>query len=64
MLQILGHIGFGVFGLAVLIAIAWAFSNNKRAVDWKLVATGVVRARAVPRLLEMAPVMGSRNAQC
>ncbi len=42
MLQILGHIGFGVFGLAVLIAIAWAFSNNKRAVDWKLVATGVV----------------------
>lgn len=42
MLQILGHIGFGVFGLAVLIAIAWTFSNNKRAVDWKLVATGVV----------------------
>ena len=41
MLQGLGHIAFGLFGLAVLIAIAFAFSNNKRAVSWKLVATGV-----------------------
>jgi len=37
----LGSIAFGLFGLAVLVAIAFAFSNNKRAVDWKLVATGV-----------------------
>lgn len=35
------RIGFGLFGLAVLIGIAWVFSSNKRAVDWKLVATGV-----------------------
>lgn len=41
MLQILGHSGFGVFGLAVLIAIAWTFSNNKRSVESKLVATGM-----------------------
>jgi CNT family concentrative nucleoside transporter len=41
MMQGLGHIAFGLFGLAVLIAIAFAFSNNKRAVDWKLVATSV-----------------------
>jgi len=33
---------FGLFGLAVLLAIAWSFSNNKKAVDWKLVGTGVV----------------------
>jgi CNT family concentrative nucleoside transporter len=37
----LGSIAFGLFGLAVLVAIAFAFSNNKRAVDWKLVGTGV-----------------------
>jgi len=37
----LGHIGFGLFGLAVLVGIAFLFSNNKRAVSWKLVATGV-----------------------
>src|SRR6187402_93766 len=32
---------FGLFGLCVLIGIAWLFSNNKRRVDWRLVATGV-----------------------
>jgi CNT family concentrative nucleoside transporter len=35
------HILFGVFGLATLIAIAWAFSNNKRVVNWQLVLTGI-----------------------
>ncbi len=32
---------FGLFGLAVLIGIATVFSNNKRAIDWQLVGTGV-----------------------
>ena len=32
---------FGLFGLAVLIGIAWLFSNNRRAVDWRLVLTGL-----------------------
>ena len=41
MLEALGHVGFGLFGLAVLVLIAFAFSNNKRQVDWKLVVTGV-----------------------
>lgn len=41
MLGLLGHVGFGLFGLAMLIAIAFCFSNNKRVVDWKLVATGI-----------------------
>ena len=31
----------GLFGLAVLIGIAWVFSNNKSRIDWKLVGTGV-----------------------
>ncbi len=37
----LGSVAFGLFGLAVLIAMAFVFCNNKRAVDWRLVATGV-----------------------
>jgi concentrative nucleoside transporter, CNT family len=41
MMEALSRVGFGLFGLAVLICIAWAFSNNKKAVDWKLVGTGV-----------------------
>ncbi|TCV95929.1 CNT family concentrative nucleoside transporter [Luteibacter rhizovicinus] len=41
MLALLGHVLFGLFGLAVLVGIAFIFSNNKRVVDWKLVATGI-----------------------
>ena len=37
----MSQILFGLFGLAVLIGIAWIFSTNRRAVDWKLVATGL-----------------------
>jgi CNT family concentrative nucleoside transporter len=40
-MEALARVGFGLFGLAVLIGIAWAFSSNKKAVDWKLVGTGV-----------------------
>ncbi len=42
MLQILGEIAFGLFGLAVLVFIAFLFSNNRRAISWKLVLTGIV----------------------
>lgn len=42
MVEALGRIGFGLFGLVVLIGIAWLFSNNRRAVDWKLVITGIL----------------------
>jgi concentrative nucleoside transporter, CNT family len=41
MMEALMRIGFGLFGLAVLIGIAWTFSNNKKAVDWRLVGTGI-----------------------
>ncbi|MGE4071216.1 MAG: NupC/NupG family nucleoside CNT transporter [Lysobacterales bacterium] len=37
----LGQMAFGLLGLAVLIGIAWAFSNNRSAVNWKLVLTGI-----------------------
>jgi concentrative nucleoside transporter, CNT family len=39
---ILGQILFGIFGLAVLIGIAVAFSRNRAAIDWKLVMTGIL----------------------
>lgn len=32
---------FGILGLSVLIAIAFAFSDNRKAVDWKLVTAGI-----------------------
>lgn len=41
MAEAVARIAFGLFGLAVLIGIAFLFSNNKRAVSWRLVATGV-----------------------
>jgi CNT family concentrative nucleoside transporter len=32
----------GMLGMAVLIAIAWAFSSNRKAVNWKMVGTGLL----------------------
>ena len=55
MLDGLGRIGFGLFGLAVLIGIVFVFSNNKKAVDWKLVATGVVLQIAFAALVLLVP---------
>ena len=40
-MDVLARIGFGLFGLAVLIGIAWLFSSHKRQVDWRLVVTGL-----------------------
>jgi CNT family concentrative nucleoside transporter len=37
----MGNIAFGLFGLAVLISVAYALSNNKKSVDWKQIASGV-----------------------
>ena len=51
----LARIGFGLFGLAVLIGIAWLFSNNKKAVDWKLVATGIALQIAFAALVLLVP---------
>ena len=55
MLEGLGRIGFGLFGLAVLIGIAWLFSNNKRRVDWKLVGIGVGLQIVVASLVLLTP---------
>src|SRR6201996_3507801 len=56
MLGLLGHVGFGLFGLAVLIGIAFCFSNNKRGVDWKLVATGIALQIAFAAVVLKVPL--------
>ena len=54
-MEALARIGFGLFGLAVLIGIAWVFSNNKKQVDWKLVGTGVLLQVAFASLVLLGP---------
>ena len=51
----LARIGFGLFGLAVLIGIAWLFSNNKKAVDWKLILTGIALQVAFAAVVLLVP---------
>lgn len=55
MLEGLGRIGFGLFGLAVLIGIVFLFSNNKKAVDWKLVFTGIILQIGFAALVLLVP---------
>ncbi|MBB5208800.1 NupC/NupG family nucleoside CNT transporter [Chiayiivirga flava] len=49
------HILFGLFGLAVLIGIAWLCSNNRGKVDWVLVGTGIGLQIAFAVLVLMVP---------
>ncbi len=55
MLDALGQVAFGLFGLFVLIGLAWLFSNNKRAVDWRLVVIGVVLQIGFAALVLLVP---------
>ncbi|GHD71151.1 nucleoside transporter [Luteimonas padinae] len=54
-MDVLTRIGFGLFGLAVLIGITWLFSNNKGRVDWKLVGTGIVLQITFAALVLLVP---------
>jgi concentrative nucleoside transporter, CNT family len=55
MLEGVWRIGFGLFGLVVLLGITWLFSNNKRSVDWKLVVTGVLLQIGFAALVLLVP---------
>ncbi len=55
MFDALGHVAFGLFGLVTLIALAWLFSNNQRAVDWRLVIIGVLLQIAFAALVLLVP---------
>lgn len=37
----IGSIAFGLFGLAVLISVAYTLSGNKKSIDWRQIAAGV-----------------------
>jgi CNT family concentrative nucleoside transporter len=37
----IGSIAFGIFGLAVLIGVAFAFSSRRRDIDWRMVLMGI-----------------------
>ncbi|MFC0677142.1 NupC/NupG family nucleoside CNT transporter [Lysobacter korlensis] len=54
-MEALTRVGFGLFGLAVLIGIAWLFSNHKKAVDWRLVATGIALQIGFAALVLLVP---------
>ena len=51
----MSQILFGLFGLCVLLGIAWLFSNAKSKVDWRLVVTGVVLQIAFAALVLNVP---------
>ena len=51
----IARVAFGLFGLVMLIGIAWLFSNNKKSVDWKLVVTGVSLQIAFAALVLLVP---------
>ncbi|QSX74944.1 NupC/NupG family nucleoside CNT transporter [Lysobacter arenosi] len=59
-MEAIARVAFGLFGLSVLIGIAWLFSINKRRVDWKLVATGVTLQIAFAAVVLLMP--GGREA--
>jgi CNT family concentrative nucleoside transporter len=46
---------FGLFGLAVLLGIAWVFSLDRKNVDWKLVLTGVALQIGFASLVLLVP---------
>lgn len=54
-MDVLTRIGFGLFGLAVLIGITWLFSNNRGRVDWKLVGIGITLQVAFAALVLLVP---------
>ena len=54
-MTIISGILFGLLGLAVLIGIAFLFSNDKRAVNWRLVGIGIGLQIAFAALVLLVP---------
>ena len=46
-------------GLAALVALAWAFSENRRAVPWRLVLSGLALQAVLAALLLLVPPLRS-----
>jgi CNT family concentrative nucleoside transporter len=45
----------GIFGIIFLIGIAWVFSNNRKAIDWRLVGVGVALQVVFGLLITQVP---------
>ena len=54
-MEAITRVAFGLFGLVVLIGLAWLFSNNRKSVDWRLVATGVSLQVAFAAVVLLVP---------
>ena len=49
------QVGFGLFGIAVLIGLTWLFSSNRRGVDWRLIGTGLALQIVIACLVLLTP---------
>ncbi len=54
-MEFITRIGFGLFGLVVLLAIAWCFSNNRKAINWRLVGIGLVMQLLIAGFVLLTP---------
>ncbi len=52
-----GDILRGVFGLIVIIGIAWLFSNNRKAINWKFVAFSLLFQIAIALCIIYIPAV-------
>ncbi|WP_297334981.1 nucleoside transporter C-terminal domain-containing protein [Algoriphagus sp.] len=49
----------GVFGLMVIVLVAYIFSNNKRKIDWRLVGIGIILQLIFGFLITKVPIVAS-----
>lgn len=54
-MDLLLHVGRGLLGILVFIGLATAFSENRRAIDWRLVLTGLALQLVFATLVLYAP---------
>ncbi|MEP0712136.1 nucleoside transporter C-terminal domain-containing protein [Algoriphagus sp.] len=52
----------GVFGLAVIVLVAFVFSSNKKKIDWRLVGIGILLQLVFGFLITQVPVVESAFA--
>ncbi|UZD23587.1 NupC/NupG family nucleoside CNT transporter [Algoriphagus halophytocola] len=52
----------GVFGLAVIVLVAFLFSSNRRKIDWRLVGIGILLQLVFGILITQVPIVESAFA--
>ncbi len=46
----------GVFGMCVLLGVAWLFSENRHVIHWRLIASGVILQLLIALMMLKAPL--------